>query len=68
MKEIILKVLSEVACGNTGTCQINLQSESAREMIANKLEPELQKYVQEIVEFSVMSGSDQCCGGGCHDS
>lgn len=63
MKEIILKVLSEVSLN-----QLNLQSESAREMIANKLEPELQKYVQEIVEFSVMSGSDQCCGGGCHDS
>jgi len=67
MKEIILKVLSEVACGNTGTCQINLQSESAREMIANKLEPELQRYAQEMVELAVMSGSDQCCGGGCHD-
>ena len=67
MKEIILKVLSEVACGNTGTCQINLQSESAREMIANKLEPELQRYMQELVECAVMGGSDQCCGGGCHD-
>lgn len=67
MKEIILKVLNEVACGNTGTCQINLQSASAREMIADKLEPELQRYVQEIVEYAVMGGSDQCCGGGCHD-
>jgi len=67
MKEIILKVLSEVACGNTGTCQINLQSESAQEMIANKLEPELQRYIQELVECAVMGGSDQCCGGGCHD-
>jgi hypothetical protein len=67
MKEIILKVLSEVACGNTGTCQINLQSESAQEMIASKLEPELQRYMQEIVECAVMGGSDQCCGGGCHD-
>ena len=67
MKEIILKVLNEVACGNTSICQINLQSESAREMIANKLESELQKYVQEIVENAVMGGSDQCCGGGCHE-
>ena len=67
MKEIILKVLSEFACGNTGTCQINLQSESAQEMIANKLEPELQRYMQELVECAVMGGSDQCCGGGCHD-
>ncbi len=67
MKEIILKILNEIACDNTGSCQINLQSESAREMIANKLEPELQKYMQEIVEFSVMGGSDQCCGGECHE-
>tara|TARA_A200000159_G_C7322489_1_gene339417 strand:- start:577 stop:768 length:192 start_codon:yes stop_codon:yes gene_type:complete len=63
MKEIILKVLSEVSLN-----QLNLQSESAREMIANKLEPELQKYVQEVVEYAVMGGSDECCGGGCHDS
>lgn len=67
MKEIILKVLSEVACGNTGSCQINLQSESAREMIANKLELELNKYTSEMIELVVMGGSDQCCGGGCHD-
>ena len=63
MKKIILKVLEEVACGNTGTCQINLQSESAREMIADKLEPELQIFVQQIIENAVMSGSDQCCRG-----
>lgn len=67
MRQIILKVLSEVACSNTGGCQINLQSESAQEMIANKLELELQKYIQRIVESAVMGGSDQCCGGGCHE-
>ena len=50
MKEIILKVLSDVACSNTGTCQINMQSESAREMIANKLEVELNKYVNNMIE------------------
>ena len=63
MKEIILKVLSEIACGNTGTCQINMQSESAREMIASKLSEELEPYVQEqmqdIVERAV-------CGGAFH--
>ena len=47
---LILKVLSEVACGNTGTCQINLQSESARNMIADKLDEELQKYVSKLIE------------------
>ena len=50
MKEIILKVLSDIACSNTGSCQINMQSESAREMIANKLEVELDKYVKEMIE------------------
>ena len=60
MKEIILKVLSEIACGNTGSCQINMQSESAREMIANKLSEKLEPYVQqkmtEIVENAVCGG------------
>ena len=70
MKDIILKVLEEIACGNTGSCQINLQSESARELIANKLEPELQKYLQATIESAVVGGSDvgvMCCGGGCHE-
>lgn len=60
MKEIILKVLSEIACGNTGTCQINMQSESAREMIANKLSEELEPYIHqkmvEVVENAVCGG------------
>lgn len=50
MKEIILEVLRQVACGNTGTCQINLQSESARVMIAEKLEPALKDYVLMLME------------------
>ena len=57
MKHIILKVLSEVACNNTGSCQINLQSESAREMIANKLEVELDKYIKNLLE-------DMACSTG----
>jgi hypothetical protein len=55
MKEIILKVLEEIQ-----DSQINIKSESAREFLANKLEPELQKYLNEILE-------DVCCGGGCTD-
>tara|TARA_A200000159_G_C7314055_1_gene335940 strand:- start:444 stop:629 length:186 start_codon:yes stop_codon:yes gene_type:complete len=50
MREIILNVLSDIACSNTGNCQINMQSESAREMIANKLEKELDKYVNSMIE------------------
>ena len=64
MKEIILKVLSEVACGNTGTCQINLQSESAREMIANKLEPA----IEDFIKLQVADAIEEvvCCRGDCH--
>jgi len=57
MKEIILKVLSDIACSDTGSCQINMQSESARQMIANKLSEELEPYIQqkmtEVVENAV---------------
>ena len=68
MKEIILKILEEVACGNTGTCQINLQSESARELIANKLEPEIEKYIQRSIEDVVVGvPENRCCGGNCHE-
>jgi thiamine phosphate synthase YjbQ (UPF0047 family) len=59
MREIILKVLSEVACPNTGTCQINLQSESAQIMIADKIEKALQEHLNQTIE-------DVCCGGECH--
>jgi hypothetical protein len=45
MKEIILQVLTDVACSNTGSCQINMQSESAREMIADKLVDSLEPYI-----------------------
>ena len=58
MKEIILKVLSEVACGNTGTCQINLQSESAQEMIASKIEKELTPYIKNLIEEVVVGGNN----------
>ena len=58
MKEIILKVLSEVACNNTGTCQINLQSESAQRMIADKLEEALDEYLKELIEDIVVGVKD----------
>jgi hypothetical protein len=58
MKEIILKVLSEIACNNTGTCQINLQSESAQIMIADKLEDQLSKYVKQLIEDIVVGVED----------
>ena len=54
MREIILKVLDEVGCGNAGTCQINLQSKSAQIMIADKLLAELEPHVKELVENIVI--------------
>ncbi len=50
MRDIILKVLSEVACKNTGSCQINLQAKSAQVMIADKLMEKLNPHVQHIIE------------------
>jgi hypothetical protein len=62
MKEIILNTLKEIACANTGTCQINLQSESAQEMIANKLldklEPFMQNETMQLVEDIILSSGD----------
>ena len=46
MKEIILKVLEELQ-----DSQINIKSESAREILANKIELELQKHISEMIEF-----------------
>lgn len=54
MKEIILKVLKEVACGNTGSCQINLQSESAQIMITDKILEKLNPHVQDLIEDIVV--------------
>jgi len=64
MKQTILKVLEEVACSDTGSCQINLQSESAREMIANKLEPAITQLIQE--EISEAIEQVVCCRGDRH--
>ena len=54
MKNIILKVLKNVSDAR----QVNLESESARDMIASILEVELEKYVQQMIEDVVCSSSD----------
>ena len=54
MREIILKTLKEIACGNTGNCQINLQSKSAQIMVTEKLLERLEPHVREIVENIVV--------------
>lgn len=50
MQEIILNTLSEIACQDTGSCQINLQSSSAQEMIANRLVEKLHPFFSNIIE------------------
>ena len=47
MESIIVDTLEEIACSNTGTCQINMQSSSAREMIVKKLVDKLEPFVHD---------------------
>ena len=54
MKEIILNVLED-----SSNSQINLQSKSAREMIANKLEEKLQPHVNQLIEEIVVGISKE---------
>lgn len=62
MKSIILSTLEEIACPNTGTCQINMQSASAREMIAKKLLDRLEPFVHNetanLIEEIICSSGD----------
>ena len=57
MKQIILDVLKEIACKNTGTCQINLQSESAQIMITDKLVEKLEPLNRQLIE-DIVCGVD----------
>jgi hypothetical protein len=68
-REIILEVL-EKYCN-----QINLTSESARIIIANDLEKELDKYIKSMLEDilcceltdGTCDADENCCGGDCHN-
>jgi hypothetical protein len=55
MKEIILKVLQDVSTDR----QLNLQAESAREMIADELDKNLQIYLMQLVEEIVVGTPPQ---------
>ena len=51
MRDKILKVLERFGCPEDGVqCQINLQSEGARIMIADALEEEFTKYTMNLIE------------------
>ena len=49
MKEIILKVLEELQ-----DSQINIKSESAREILASKIDFELQTHISKMIELSTI--------------
>jgi len=55
MKEIILKVLEDVSAGT----QLNMQSEGAREMVADKLEENLQPHVNKLIEEIIVGISQE---------
>tara|TARA_R100001129_G_C5269585_1_gene233691 strand:- start:292 stop:483 length:192 start_codon:yes stop_codon:yes gene_type:complete len=63
MKEIILEVLDEVACGNGGSCQINLQSQSAQIMIADKIMEKLDPYLNQLIEDIVVGQERESLDG-----
>ena len=69
LRDIILETLSDIACSDTGGhCQINLQSEGAQIMIADRLEKELNKHLLTLIEdISCPPDEDRCCGGDCHE-
>ena len=54
MKEIILKVLED-----RSSSQLNLQSESARTMLANKLEEKLHPHVNKLNEEIIVGISKE---------
>ncbi len=63
MKEIILEVLDEVACGNTGSGQINLQSQSAQIMLADKIMEKLDPYLNQLIEDIVVGQERESLDG-----
>ena len=59
INKIILKVLDEVACNNTGSCQINLQSKSAQIMIADKITEALDPPFNNLIEDIVVGNQNE---------
>jgi hypothetical protein len=59
MKEIILNTIKEYACGNTGTCQINMQSEAAQKILAEKIMKNIEPYIDSKISNLI---EDIICG------
>ena len=55
MKEIILKVLEEVSANR----QLNMQSEGARQIVADQLEEKLQPHINHLIEEIVVGISKE---------
>lgn len=53
LKQVILDALNEIACDDIGACQLNFQSESARQMISAKIEPAIQNFINHRVTDAV---------------
>lgn len=45
MEQIILNTIKQYACGNTGSCQINMQSEVAQNILAERIMKDLEPYI-----------------------
>jgi len=62
MYNLILESLNDMACKDTGACQINFQSESARRMIADKvylkIKPEIDKIIEDIIVGETKDADD----------
>jgi len=67
MRQIILTTLEDIATN----CQVNFSAESARIMIADKLEVAISKHIREEISDTIeeiVCGADRgdCCEGDCH--
>lgn len=59
MKEIILNTIKQYACGNTGDCQINMQSEVAQNILAERIMQDLEPYINSKISTLI---EDIVCG------
>jgi hypothetical protein len=56
MREIIENILEELK-----NSQINLQSESGRKMVVDKILPSINNYVKETIESVICGSNPTCC-------
>jgi hypothetical protein len=59
MKEIILNTIKGYACSDTGSCQINMQSEVAQNILAERIMKDLEPYINSKISNLI---EDIVCG------